>query len=267
MNEVDRRPVTNANAKLARRLLARLRWYELAPEVVLLVGLGSFAATEPHPAASVLKSPKALLLMAVVALSWLIARLVSLGAVRWPPARAVLFGAGALAILKVVVLPAYQNHTVVEQFPTSMAAAAAPSIVPTTSVEMASESWAVTTSANAVSTTTGSESVRIRSGALRGVDHRASGTVASYLRDNGGVVIGLEDFDIQPGPAYALYIVAGTDRRDRDGGTRIERLRGNRGTQYYDVPATVEIARGSWTVLVWCETFAVPVANATPAPT
>lgn len=40
---------------------------------------------------------------------------------------------------------------------------------------------------------------------------------------------------------------------------------GNMGTQFYDVPAAVEIGSSPWTVLVWCQTFAVPIAYATPA--
>ena len=42
-------------------------------------------------------------------------------------------------------------------------------------------------------------------------------------------------------------------------------LRGNRGTQFYDVPAGINVDHDSWTVLVWCQTFGVPVANATPS--
>ena len=98
-----------------------------------------------------------------------------------------------------------------------------------------------------------------------GIDHRASGTVTLYRQPDTGVVIGLEEFDIQPGPAYALYLVPGSDRQDHDGGTRLSKLRGNRGTQFYDVPEDVMVDGGAWTVLVWCETFDVPVANATPA--
>ena len=40
-------------------------------------------------------------------------------------------------------------------------------------------------------------------------------------------------------------------------------LCGNQGTQFYAVPAGVDPT--AWTVLVWCRTFAVPVAHATPA--
>jgi hypothetical protein len=105
----------------------------------------------------------------------------------------------------------------------------------------------------------------LRTGPLRSIDHDAEGTVSIYRQPDGRYVIGLEDFDVQPGPDYDLYVVPGSDREDRDGGTRVDDLRGNRGTQYYDVPDGVDLEEGPWTVLVWCQTFAVPVANATPA--
>ena len=77
--------------------------------------------------------------------------------------------------------------------------------------------------------------------------------------------MGLEDIDIQPGPDYDLYIVPGADRKDSKGGIRLGDLRGNKGTQFYEAPAGIDLENGPWTVLVWCQTFAVPVANATPA--
>ena len=73
--------------------------------------------------------------------------------------------------------------------------------------------------------------------------------------------LGLESIDIQPGPAYALYLVPGSGRDDPDGGTRLAALRGNRGTQFYDAPPSLDLTTGAWTVLVWCETFDVPVAH------
>ena len=85
-----------------------------------------------------------------------------------------------------------------------------------------------------------------------------------YRQPDGRYVIGLEDIDIQPGPDYDLYLVPGEDREDTKGGVRLGDLRGNRGTQFYDVPAGVNLENGPWTVLVWCQTFAVPVANSTP---
>jgi hypothetical protein len=78
-------------------------------------------------------------------------------------------------------------------------------------------------------------------------------------------VVGLEEIDIQPGPDYDVYVVPGAGREDIDDGLRLDDLRGNRGTQYYEVPAGTSLTPGAWTVLVWCETFDVPVAGATPA--
>ena len=207
----------------------RIRWYEFTPEVVLAVGLGWFGITEPRAAASAFRSGRAVALMAAVAVAWLALRFVAVWFVRRPLATAVLFGIGALAILKVVVLPAYQNHTVVE----ALAETRAPTV--------------------------------LRTGSFHGIDHRAVGTVRIYRDRDGRFVVGLADFTIQPGPDYDLYLAPGADRRNRERATRLGDLRGNRGTQFYDVPAGVEADRGPWTVLVWCQTFAVPVANATPS--
>lgn len=106
--------------------------------------------------------------------------------------------------------------------------------------------------------------MRTRVAPLRGIDHRADGTVAVYRQPDGRRVVGLEDVDIQPGPDYHVFVVPGADREDPDGGTRLDHLRGNRGTQFYDVPNGIDLDDGAWTVLVWCRIFAVPVAAATP---
>lgn len=233
-----------------------LRWIwahkiDFLPEVVLAAGLGLFTITEPRAAFSGLKSGKALFLIAVVSLGWLGARALTFLAVPWRAVRIAGFGLAALAILRVVVLPAYQNHTVVESLTASTPSTAAP---PSTGP------GATVVTPPAPPT----EPVRLRTGTLRGIDHRASGAANIYRHPDGHLVVALEDFSIQPGPAYALYVVPGADRRDKGGGTRLERLRGNRGTQFYDVPATADVGTRPFTVLVWCETFGVPVASATP---
>jgi hypothetical protein len=181
--------------------------------------------------------------MVAAATAWIVGRVLLWMAVRWPAIRIGLFGVAAAAILKVVVLPAYDNRTVVEALPV------------TAPVASASES---------IATVAPQPPRRIGAGELRGIGHRATGTASLYLGADGRAIIGLEEFDIQPGPAYVLYVVSGSDRHDRDGGTRVEPLRGNKGTQFYDAPTDVDLTRGEWTVLVWCETFDVPVANATP---
>src|SRR3954454_8414753 len=95
---------------LAGRARSRLRWYEFAPEVVLALGLRLFAGTEPHAAVAAFKSSKAIGIMVVVALGWVLLRAVTLVLVRLPPIRLAVFAAAALAVLKVVVLPACNDH-------------------------------------------------------------------------------------------------------------------------------------------------------------
>ena len=155
------------------------------------------------------------------------------------------FAAGALVILNVVVFPAYRPKTVVERVP----AAGAPVVSPS-----GNEAVGHTPVTFAV----------LRSASINGIDHRASGTAT--VRELGDrYVVGLEGIDIQPGPDYDVYVVPGADQRNKRGGARLDDLRGNKGTQFYDVPAALDLSHGSWTVLIWCQTFGVPVANATPA--
>ena len=262
----------------------RPRWYELLPEFVLATGLAVFLFDEPDAATSAFKSGRAVGLMAAAAVAWVVARVVLSLLVPWRLVRTALFGIAAVAALAVVVLPAYDDETVVEAFPTpsstdmveatsTTAAATATPATPTAVDAPATTTPAPVTPTTTLTTTTTTTAmvaapsgpVRLRMGAFMGIDHRATGTVSIYRAPDGTHVVGLEEFDIQPGPDYDVYIVPGTDRDDPDGGTRLDDLRGNQGTQYYGVPAEVDVTAGEWTVLIWCQTFGVPVANATPA--
>lgn len=222
-----------------RRLL---RW-EYIPEAVVVAGLTAFFVHQNDAATSAFKSTKALAIMTAVTVGWLAARLALARLVPFALARAAVFTVAAAVALSVVVFPAYDNETVIDSFPM---AAVAPAPLP-----------------ELVAAPAGPQ--RLRAGRIRGIDHRASGTAVIYRQPDGRYVVGLEDIDIQPGPDYDLYVVPGADRKDTKGGVRLGDLRGNRGTQFYEVPAGVNLEDGPWTVLVWCQTFAVPVAGATPA--
>jgi len=163
----------------------------------------------------------------------------------------------AIGILAIVVVPAYRNHTVVEELPVVRAdAVLTPPAAEVAPSQMPAEA------APAPAPVTGP--MRIRSGSFRGIDHRARGSVNIYVRDDGSQFVGLEEFDIQPGPDYDVFVVPGADRTDPEGGVRLDDLRGNAGSQFYEVPAGSDVTDGAWTVLIWCQTFDVPVANATP---
>ncbi|MGQ0615521.1 MAG: DM13 domain-containing protein [Acidimicrobiia bacterium] len=104
--------------------------------------------------------------------------------------------------------------------------------------------------------------VALGAGSFVGIDHRAAGDVALYRLADGSVVVRLENVDIEPGPDYDLYLVAGAGRESPDGGARLGDLKGNKGDQNYPVAPGVPVD-GELTVLVWCEVFSVPVAAAT----
>jgi Electron transfer DM13 len=194
--------------------------------------------------------------MAIAAIGWVAARLAFARLVPWRLARVVTFAVAAVAVLTVVVVPAYDNDTVIETFP--VASPSSPATPPAGAGDTADSASDQSAAARPAPPRP------LRVGSFRGVDHRASGTVALYRQPDGRHVVGLEDFDLQPGPDYDLYLVPGEDREDRDGGTRLDDLRGNRGTQFYDVPPEVDPSAGAWSVLVWCQSFGVPIATATP---
>lgn len=258
----------------------RPRWYEVLPEAALVVGLSVFLVDETDAATSAFKSNRAVALMAGAAVAWIAGRILLARLVAWRLARTAVFGCVALGALAIVVLPAYQDETVVEAFPIAPIAQSAdetPAMTATTTVTTthpatdvtidASDPASPTTPPTSAPTTTiaSPDPVRLRSGPFMGIDHRASGTVSIYRTADGAHVVGLEAFDIQPGPDYDVYVVPGANRADSDGGARLDDLRGNRGTQYYNVPADIDVGNGEWTVLIWCQTFSVPVANASPA--
>jgi len=244
-----------------------LRWWELLPEAVLATGLGLFAVTEPSAAGSAFKSTTAIGVTVAASVTWILARLLLARFTPWPALRLGVLGLAAVLVLSVVVLPAYDDTTVVEALPTREVPAqdqpetvASPS---TTTADLSSES---STPAPSSTTTTAisPQPIAVRSSDIHGIDHRASGRVVVYRHPDGSQVVGLEDIDIQPGPAYDVYVVPGAGRESLDDATRLDDLRGNKGTQYYEVPPDADLTAGPWTVLVWCETFDVPIAGATP---
>jgi hypothetical protein len=244
----------------ARRTVEKLHWYDLVPEAILVAGLTFFLVDETSAATSAFSSSRAITLMVVGAALWLIARVVFTWFVRWPAVRLVVFGAAAVGVLAIVVLPAYDNTTVVEPFPGAAAAPTNPSTAPPGTAP----GTAPDAAPDPPTTTAPPQPVVIGTAMLVGIDHRAAGTVNVYEQPDGSHVVGLEGIDVQPGPDYDVYVVRGSDRRDLGDAIRLDDLRGNQGTQFYDVASGADLAAGPWTLLIWCETFAVPIANATP---
>ncbi|HVF20533.1 MAG TPA: DM13 domain-containing protein [Mycobacteriales bacterium] len=104
---------------------------------------------------------------------------------------------------------------------------------------------------------------RVAAGELRGLaGHDAKGRVATYRLADGSHVVRFEDVDIGGTPSPHVYVVRGADQRKK-GGIHLGELKAEKGSFNYVLPE--EFAPGDFTVLVWCEQFAVEIANATQA--
>lgn len=107
--------------------------------------------------------------------------------------------------------------------------------------------------------------VELTRGELSGIGHRASGGAALYRLADGRAIVRLENIDIEPGPDYNVYLVAGSGQRSPGGGRNLGDLKANQGSHNYEISGGLEDAT-TYTVLVWCQRFAVPVAHATQLP-
>ncbi len=222
-------------------------------------------ATLTSPAAL---SRLALLVAGLVLLSWTLRRFVESAAVR-----GLVMAAPVAAIGWFLVVPYFTDERVVEALPGVVLAPV--TTVPTaggTATPASTASTASTTPdargdpTTPVTTTVAAGPVLLSVGELAGIDHRASGSAALYRLDDGSHIVRLEDIDIQNGPDYFVHLVPGAGRESPGGGHDLGALKGNRGSQNYEIPAEVDVSSGPFTVLVWCRAFAVPVAHATPQP-
>ena len=97
-------------------------------------------------------------------------------------------------------------------------------------------------------------------GSFTGFDrfHQASGT-ARLLEVDGKTYVRFEsDFTVTNGPD--LFVYFGRDG-EYDGDTNIGRLKGNKGSQNYEVPESIDTSDYD-EVWVWCRAFAVPFGKA-----
>jgi hypothetical protein len=223
------------------------------PQVILFGGMLVMLIVHPNAVRSGLMSTRAVVVNAGLLGGWLLLSFVVLPRlVKNAWVRAGMLTVLAIGAVIVLVVPTLRDTKVVEAFP-----------VPEARMQETTDGDAGGSATPAPATTAAPQPVRVSTGTLRGIDHDASGTGSIYRLPDGAFVVGLENIDIEPGPDYQVYVVPGVDRESPDGGTHLDGLRGNQGTQYYDVPADLGDVGPGWTVLVWCRAFGVPVAAAT----
>jgi hypothetical protein len=120
-----------------------------------------------------------------------------------------------------------------------------------------------TTAATTTTSPAVAEIVDVVSGALVGIDHRASGTATVYRQDGRYVLRFEDDTDIQNGPDLYVWMLPSDSYEGGIPDVYLDLgiLTGNVGGQNYELPESFdpEVHR---TVLIWCLRFAVPFAAA-----
>lgn len=104
----------------------------------------------------------------------------------------------------------------------------------------------------------------LASGAFRSGEHRTTGAAALLRRPSGSAVVTLTDLDTSPGPDLRVYLAV-SPTGTVAGGLDLGRLRGNRGTQQYEVPAGTDLGRYR-AVVIWCRAFTVAFGTAALVP-
>jgi hypothetical protein len=212
------------------------------PVLVFLATFGVFAVRHPGSVDAFASSTKGIVSGAVMAGAGLIALVVGL---RVKTLRAVT----PLLLTAVVIASAIYAEVPFEQKSTQNRRLVAGDVV---------DAGATT----ATTTVTAASATRHSAGTLNGINHTASGDVSVIESATGDWVIRFQNFTVQGSPAPVLYIVEGEDERD-PGGTKLGAFTATSGsTLDVALPAGVEPGPG-WTVLIWCEKFATPIANAT----
>ena len=226
----------------------------VVPAAVMVAGVIVKWIVSPNAVRDLFRSARAFGLVVVVTLAWL-----GLMWVLWRYTTAWVRG-GVMTVVSVglvvaLVLPSVRDTEVVENRDDIAAAR-----------EDTADTMAMTADPGPSPTTSAPAApVHVSTGALVGIDHDATGTANVFREPDGGYVVELLEIDIEPGPDYYVWVVPGRDQSGTGGGLDLGSLRGNVGTQYYDVPPETEL-EGDWTVLIWCRGFTVPVANATQNP-
>jgi hypothetical protein len=179
-----------------------------------------------------------------------------------PLARVLVLGTPFLAVNWWLLSPYFIDDVVEDDFVTSIAESESGQPPPTTS-----SATPGTPATPGTSTPDAGDPLPVLRGSGMFVGlagHDGTGDAGLFRLTGGEHVLRLENFDIDNGPDLELYLVPGADQRSlADGAVHLGALRGNKGNQTYEIGSDVRLDPGAWTVLVWCEAFAVEFVGAT----
>lgn len=99
--------------------------------------------------------------------------------------------------------------------------------------------------------------IELAGGAFESQDHPTSGAATIVRLPGGSIVLTLSELSTDNGPDLHVYLT--DNAADAASGYYVDlgTLKGNQGTQNYDVPVDVDLSRAVY-VSIWCEDFAVP---------
>ncbi|MGI9577697.1 MAG: DM13 domain-containing protein [Microthrixaceae bacterium] len=90
--------------------------------------------------------------------------------------------------------------------------------------------------------------------------HTVNGS-AFVVNQDGGRLLVLPELDSENGPDLQLYL-SPESSGSVDGGVKLGPLKGNIGTQSYELPDDIDLSAQT-NVVIWCERFATPFGTAT----
>ncbi|MEV7551505.1 DM13 domain-containing protein [Amycolatopsis sp. NPDC089917] len=104
----------------------------------------------------------------------------------------------------------------------------------------------------------------VATGELTSHEHETSGSVRILRADDGSLVLRLENLDTSNGPDLRVWLTDAPVLPGKDGwfvfddGAHVSagKLKGNKGSQNYPLPAGTDLARYS-SVTIWCDRFDV----------
>ncbi|MEP7357373.1 MAG: DM13 domain-containing protein [Anaerolineales bacterium] len=132
----------------------------------------------------------------------------------------------------------------------------------------ATEAFATAMAANATATelpvaaTDVPTTTVLAQGLFYNVVHEGHGQATVYQFADGSRVLRLDDFEVLNGPELHVYLapvdpVQPVVGADIDGALDLGQLKGNIGSQNYDLPAGLDLAQYR-SVIIWCQPFKVP---------
>ena len=153
--------------------------------------------------------------------------------------------------------PLFLDRTVDEAFP--VASASVPATTTTTT------SAATETAPSTTVVEVPMEPVMLAAGSFMGADdfHEGSGGATLYELEDGSRILRFEDFSVTNGPDLRVLLVPSSDpvTDGIDGYLELAPLKGNVGSQNYEIPPSVDLsAYGS--VVIYCKPFHVLFAVA-----